>query len=261
MMRRLTAAVFTAVFAFTALPHLALADVTVKVQDGKTESTMYMTADKMAVVSSEGTFQFDSKLDAILIKNGKDVQKMTKKQLQDMSAMASGADMSAMTEQLSAAREQAVAAIKKQGLPAAQEEQMLKMIDKQFPAMPGAKGETKVEKTYKKMGKSKEVSGHKTEGYWVMKGDEKAGEMWVASLSDVGLSKDDFAVMGKFRTFFSEGLGDNPFIGNTLDEFSMFDPNSKDFLGVPLSRTDEKGNVTTVLSIKKGSVDSAVFLK
>ena len=238
----------------------ALADVTITVEGGDGVSTMYLTPDKMAAVSKDGKFVFDAASEAITVDTPQGTQPMTKKQLKDMSQMARGMDMSAMNEQMAEQKKKAIEQIKAQGLPPEQEAQALKMIEKAMPSAPGG-GAEKPAKTYKKLGKSQEVAGFKTEGYTVLRGGEPTGEVWVADLKDVGVSKDDMAVMTKLTAFFKEVSEGNPFMEGQMDEFSMFDPNSKDFLGVPLRMVDADGAVTTVTSIEKGKVDASVFGK
>ncbi len=244
-----------------ALP--ALADLTISVKNADLESTMYLTTDKMAAVSKDGTMVFDAKVQAVSMKSSAGTQTLTKEQLKQMSQMAAGGGDgkagTSMTDQMAAARQMAVDAIKKQGMSPEQEAQAMAMIDKQFGAAPGSPAATP--KTYEKMGKSKKVGEYTAEGYWVKKGDKQVGEVWVASLKEVGIDKKDLAIMGKLRAFFTEGMEGSQLMADQLDSFSMFDPESDSFLGLPLSQTDEKGDVMTVTSITKGKVDEAVFAK
>jgi len=134
----------------------------------------------------------------------------------------------------------------------------MKMLEEQFGKMPGAKAKAPIT-TYEKMGKTKEVGGYKTEGYQMMKGGEKVGEMWVATLKELGLSKKDIQIFSKMVHFFEEATKGSPFMDKEFHKFRMMDPTSKDFVGFPLSMTDDDGDVTLVTSIEKGPVDPSVF--
>jgi len=246
--------------------HVARADVTVEMVSDGEPSFMYLGSENMRmeeggpdlpgqVVLFDGTALVVTLLDT----EKETYQRIDKEMMEEMTSMVGGMmdDMMKMMEDQLAS------------LPPEQRKIVEEQMKSAKGGMPGGMGgmmpggdENSLAapaESYEPTGESRKINGFNCKGHRVKKNGRQVGEVWTATLKEIGVTKDDLVIFSKFEEF-AEALAD---MGDGDDmNFSAFNPTSNNFIGVPILSIDTEGGAkrtTEVKSITKGSVSSKKY--
>lgn len=230
----------------------AHADVTLTIRDGSGERQIQFDADHLRIEDDESII-FDAKAEVIRVlqPSKKQYMEITREDLATLGAQIQGAQ-----GQIAAAMKQAESA-----LAMMPPEQRAMIEEKMKAAQSAAAGENAGRNVrFEKGNGSETLLGAKAQKYRVYDGDELQAEAWIASPKDLGIAKHDLQVFHGFVEFL-QALPKQ--MGWELGTFSAMDPESSEFLGVPVRVTQMEdgrpGETFEMIAVDGSDLSGEVF--
>ncbi|MCA9755399.1 MAG: DUF4412 domain-containing protein [Candidatus Eisenbacteria bacterium] len=238
-----------ALSAVLACASIASADTTVRLMSDGEETQIRFTKQFIRVdgAGDDGTFLFDANAKVMRVFQPSEQKYMEVTQA-DVEMM--GKKLAGMQGQMADAMEQAKAALA--NLPPEQRAMAMQKLEAMSP--PQAAQAAVTTTRFEKAGGSETILGVKCEKYRVFDGDKAAGEAWMATTKELGISRDDLSAFHELSTF----LATMPnMAGWSTGPFAALDPTNENFVGFPMRF--EGDHDMEVLAIEHEKVDSSVF--